>query len=418
MAETALELFQRAEQLNSDGEVAAARDLLAQSSEMGHLPATYTLAVSEAAGLGGPLDKETAERRFSEIAMTYPQARMPQCVARASGWSGDEDWAGAIALLIGYAKSGDPAALIDVALLCLLRKYENCERDAQALLASALAKNEIFAAALLMRLHATWDERFVLPNEMLKALERTQYLPIGQIERIAKSKTKQPTPPGPQPDLANLETILASSPETWISTPGQDLAPEISAQTWSDAVHPCVCDFVAAYSVPMLTQAEVRDPDSGAPTLHPVRKALNARIASYHQTLAIHALERLMTAGAGLPWRNGERLTVLFYKTGDRYGVHADYFSDGLEEDPYHIEQSGERVATTLLSLHAAERGGATNFPHLEKAWSGTTGDILMFRNVQENGSPNPLSVHEGQVVEAGWKTLASLWIRERDYWG
>jgi hypothetical protein len=418
MAGSALELFQRAEQLNSDGDLIGARDLLTQSAGLGHVPAIYRLAISEAAGLGGQRDRASAAHRFSLIAKEFPPARMAQCVSLAAGWSKPQDWAGAVALQIEYAKSGDPAALIDVALLCLLRKAAHSEAYAQALFASALSKGAIFAAPALMRLHALRDERFVVPDKMLKALESANYLPIGQIERVAKSKSTPPTRPGQQPDWTDLEALLTTRPDTWFNAAGENLATDISAKVWSGAVHPCVCDFVAAHAAPMLIPAQIQDAVTGAPVLHPVRKALHARIASYRQTLTIHALEQIMTAQADLPWQNGERLTMLFYKPGDRYAPHADYFAEGTEEDTYHIQESGQRVATTLLSLHAAEKGGATHFPHLEKTWNGTTGDILRFRNLREDGSPNPLSLHEGQEVVSGWKTLASLWIRERDYWG
>ena len=418
MADTALELFQRAEQFNADGDLDAARELLMQSSELGHVPATYRLAISEAAGLGGPRDRASAERRFAQIEKDYPPARMAHCVARAAGWSGEEDWAEAIALEIAHAQAGDPAALIDLALLSLLRRDAKSEPFAQALFAAALSKGASFAAPALMRMHALRDERFVVPDQMLKALEGAGYLPIGQIEAEAKSKTAPPSRPPALPDWSELTAFLSTSPDTWLEAAADPLAPEVSAQTWQSAVHPCVCDFVAAYAAPMLAPAEIQDAVTGAPILHPVRKALHARIASYRQTLTIHAIERMMTARAGLPWRHGERLTVLFYKVGDRYAPHADYFAEDTEEDTYHMAESGQRVATTLLSLHAASQGGATHFPHLGKSWNGTTGDILTFRNLKVDGSPNPLSLHEGQVVETGWKTLASLWIRERDYWG
>ena len=418
MAETALELFQRAEQLNTDGNLEAARELLAQSSDLGHVPATYRLAISEAAGLGGARDRASAQRRFAAIEDAYPPARMAHCVSLAAGWSEAENWTAAIDLEIRHAKNGDPAALIDLAMLRLLRNDAESEGDAQALFASALSKGASFAAPALMRLHALRDERFVVPDQMLKALERAHYLPIGEIEIQAKSKSRPPSRPGALPNWSDLGSRLSASPETWIAQPGQMLAQDVTAQSWSQSVHPCVCDFVAAYAAPMLAPAEIQDAVTGAPILHPVRKALHARIASYRQTLTIHAIERIMTACAGLPWRHGERLTVLFYKVGDRYAPHADYFAEGTEEDTYHMEQSGQRVATTLLSLHAAKQGGATHFPRLGTSWNGTSGDLMTFRNLREDGAPNPVSLHEGQVVKEGWKTLASLWIRERDYWG
>lgn len=416
MNSSAVQLFQRAEQLNSSGEVTAARELLSSSSALGHLPATYTLAIAEADGIGGAQDLKSAARRFTDIADLYPRARMAHCVACASGWSDNEGWDDAITAQIKFAQGGDAGALIDLALLCLLRRHEMSEQYAQALLAGALSKGEVFAAPLLMRLHAQRGERFILSDATVKHLHRAQYLPISQLQNDTQSLEATPTPPEPLPNWEVLRNFLSVAPETWVLSKGQPLSSVVSAQGWRGIVHACVCDFVAAYAVQFLRQAEIRDPKTGAPIVHPVRKALNARMNSYHQTLTIHALERIMTACADLPWRNAERLTVLFYKTGDSYGPHADYFASGLEEDLEDVERSGERVATTLLSLHPADKGGATQFPHINVSWNGTSGDVLTFRNIKPDGTPNPLSIHQGQVVEAGWKMLASLWIREREF--
>ncbi|HCY56271.1 MAG TPA: peptidyl prolyl 4-hydroxylase subunit alpha, partial [Oceanicaulis sp.] len=57
---------------------------------------------------------------------------------------------------------------------------------------------------------------------------------------------------------------------------------------------------------------------------------------------------------------------------------------------------------------------GETKFPRLDISWRGKKGDVLSFENVTRDGSPDPLSLHQGLPVTSGWKALASLWVREQ----
>jgi len=44
----------------------------------------------------------------------------------------------------------------------------------------------------------------------------------------------------------------------------------------------------------------------------------------------------------------------------------------------------------------------------------GSTGDALIFRNVDASGRPDPAARHAGLPVIRGEKLIASRWIRER----
>lgn len=418
MTQTAAELFNHAEQLNAAGQLTEARGVLLQATNLGHAPAAYRLALAESMGLGGDRDTASALARVSAIDAAYPPARMLRAVATAAGWHGSEDWASAVSLMIGYAQANDPAALFDLGTLCLLRGGEHSEGWAQSLFASALKLGAQFAAPALMRMHAMRGEAFLPSPATLKALEQARFFSIGDIERHARQQKGAATPPGLPPALDALQQRLSPPPSTWGDTNGETVAEAISAKQWSGRIHPCICDFLIGYAGPSLAPAEVQDPTTGQLIQHPVRRALQANLGTFRQTLTIHALEQILARKAGLPWANTENLTVLFYREGDYYAPHADFFSETADEDVAQLKESGQREATSLLSLRPADEGGATYFPHLKTAWNGKIGDVLVFRNLTHYGKPNPVSWHEGQVVTGGWKALASLWVRARAYHG
>ena len=68
MLDTNEKLFAEAESLNQLGKLEQARALLGQAADGGHHASIYRLAISESAGLGGPLDQSRAAERLEKIA--------------------------------------------------------------------------------------------------------------------------------------------------------------------------------------------------------------------------------------------------------------------------------------------------------------------------------------------------------------
>ena len=149
MSETAETLFAQSGELSAAGDLVASRTKLEQASQMGHLEANYRLAICESAGFGGPADKSVALQRLSAISAAYPPARIFESVAIASGWSGSENWERASKLIVAAAAGGDPAALFDTAMLCLLRDRNSLEDQAKFCITEALKKGAHYAAPAL-----------------------------------------------------------------------------------------------------------------------------------------------------------------------------------------------------------------------------------------------------------------------------
>jgi hypothetical protein len=123
---------------------------------------------------------------------------------------GRKTGASAVSLLIGYAKLGDPAALFDLGLLCLLRGGDQSETWAQSLFVDALKNGAQFATPALMRLHAIKGEALLLKTVALKALEQAQYLPSARLNAgppTGKSANTAETDPGIQQTPRSSLTI-------------------------------------------------------------------------------------------------------------------------------------------------------------------------------------------------------------------
>ena len=76
----------------------------------------------------------------------------------------------------------------------------------------------------------------------------------------------------------------------------------------------------------------------------------------------------------------------------------------------------GLGVGTVLVYLNDDYDGGATVFPESGLSVKGKRGDVLVFRNLDSAGRPDPATRHAGTPVTRGTKWLSSCWIRQRAY--
>ena len=78
------------------------------------------------------------------------------------------------------------------------------------------------------------------------------------------------------------------------------------------------------------------------------------------------------------------------------------------------FDLSGQRIATFLLCLEAAETGGGTAYPHAGLTVEYETGTAAMHFNVTPDGRADPHSLHRGLPVVRGEKWLLRTTLRER----
>jgi prolyl 4-hydroxylase len=152
----------------------------------------------------------------------------------------------------------------------------------------------------------------------------------------------------------------------------------------------------------LLEPSIVVDPRTGRQVPHPVRTARSAAIGPTRETLPIQAILKRIAILSGTQVTQGEPLTLLAYAPGEEYRPHHDALPGA----------QNQRIATVLLYLNEAYRGGATRFTRSGLTIEGRGGDALVFGNTLPDGRPDPAAEHAGLPVIEGQKLLATRWIR------
>lgn len=162
------------------------------------------------------------------------------------------------------------------------------------------------------------------------------------------------------------------------------------------------CAHLATVGSGLLEPAHVIDPSSGRLVPHPVRSSDNGAIGPTREDLVVRAINLRIAAISETTAAQGEPLTVLRYREGQRYKPHVDTIA-GAEN---------QRIRTVLIYLNQGFRGGETHFPALDLSISPRTGDAVVFDTLLANGASDPTAVHSGEPVTAGAKWIATRWIR------
>ena len=98
----------------------------------------------------------------------------------------------------------------------------------------------------------------------------------------------------------------------------------------------------------------------------------------------------------------------LFYDTDQRYNCHMDaHVDEGILKD------SGQRTWTVMLYLNVPESGGATKFCNFPLEIQPKKGMILLWNNLNVDGTTNKMSRHAGMPVLAGEKYCTVKWFKE-----
>ncbi len=113
---------------------------------------------------------------------------------------------------------------------------------------------------------------------------------------------------------------------------------------------------------------------------------------------------------------HGELLQGQRYAVGQEFKPHHDFFhTDQL----YWREQAamgGQRTWTAMAFLNEPDAGGRTNFPTAGLMVAPRAGNLLVWNNLDELGSPNAATLHQGMPVERGVKYVLTKWYRERPW--
>ncbi|KXU30350.1 2OG-Fe(II) oxygenase [Sphingobium sp. 22B] len=118
----------------------------------------------------------------------------------------------------------------------------------------------------------------------------------------------------------------------------------------------------------------------------------------------------------GLAAEHGETLQGQRYQPGQEYKAHCDYFPVTASYWPAMLKTGGQRSWTAMIYLSPVEAGGETHFPHCGFMVPPVEGMLLMWNNMERDGSPNRSSLHAARPVERGTKYVVTKWFRERPW--
>jgi prolyl 4-hydroxylase len=186
---------------------------------------------------------------------------------------------------------------------------------------------------------------------------------------------------------------------------GQQLSETLDATLFPGLFSPTECDLVLAAADRRYQPSTIISAD-GREVAHPLRSSEGAPLHWLIEDPAIYALNRRLAKVSGTCYEQAEPLLILRYQPGQEYRPHLDALP-GL---------ANQRIMTALVYLNDSYLGGETQFTRLGLKVKGRKGDVLVFRNTQADGSPDPISEHAGLPVASGIKYLASRWIRATDH--
>jgi len=126
----------------------------------------------------------------------------------------------------------------------------------------------------------------------------------------------------------------------------------------------------------------------------------------------VASLQKRIDDLVGMAPANGERIEGQRYLPGQQFSPHTDWFPPGTEVGAEERRYGGQRAVTAMAYLNQVEEGGETDFPYLGIAIRPRPGTLLVWNNADENGMPNPWTVHAGNQVTRGVKYIITKWYR------
>jgi len=131
----------------------------------------------------------------------------------------------------------------------------------------------------------------------------------------------------------------------------------------------------------------------------------------------VKKIERRMDDLLGIDPAYGETMQGQRYLPGQQFQAHTDWFPANTAYWEQEKERGGQRSFTAMIFLSPVEEGGHTDFPRLGVSISPTAGALLIWNNADEEGRPNPWTIHSGMPVIKGVKHIITKWYRARRWY-
>ncbi|WP_309682857.1 2OG-Fe(II) oxygenase [Polaromonas sp.] len=228
---------------------------------------------------------------------------------------------------------------------------------------------------------------------------------------------KQPLTVNPPPRLAVPCVARAGVGDTldagdkWVTVLQRQPDPELIV--FGNLLSAAECEALMEAARPRLARSLTVDTRTGGEERNRDRTS-QGMFFTRSENAVVQRVEARIARLLRWPVQNGEGLQVLRYATGAQYKPHYDYFDPAEPGSEAILQRGGQRVATVIICLQAAARGGATVFPDLGLQVAPQRGQAVFFSYAQAH--PASRSLHGGEPVRAGEKWVATKWLREREF--
>lgn len=124
-----------------------------------------------------------------------------------------------------------------------------------------------------------------------------------------------------------------------------------------------------------------------------------------------HALSRIYSA-YGRTHLISNPLQMNRYEVGEEFIEHHDWHNP--ETNAERIQREGQRTWTFLMYLNEGFQGGETEFPELGISIKPERGMLVLWNNLNEDGTVNHATLHKSNPVTLGSKFMMTKWFKNK----
>ncbi len=123
-------------------------------------------------------------------------------------------------------------------------------------------------------------------------------------------------------------------------------------------------------------------------------------------------IDRRIAGYMGFERERSEGIQGQYYRVGEQFKTHTDYFEPDTDEYQKFAGALGQRTWTFMVYLNEVEEGGQTDFPHLGTAVTPKKGMAVIWNSLRADGSVNPFTAHWAKPITKGEKFIITKWFR------
>jgi len=172
------------------------------------------------------------------------------------------------------------------------------------------------------------------------------------------------------------------------------------------------CEWMIARAKPNLVRARTYDETVADGRESESRTNSSVSFSLLDLDLVLLLIQTRISKITDLPIYQMENSSVLHYKVGQQFRAHYDYLDPSKPTQAEDMRRFGQRLATCLVYLNEDFEGAETSFPKIGQKFRCKKGGVLFFANIDEQGQPDPRTLHAGLAPIRGEKWLFSQWIR------